>query len=62
MKLVKITCPKTWFEKVNWIYDNCDHYIDSTNWGMWQIGQEDIYLLLEDYDAAFFRLKFGENP
>ena len=56
MTTIKITCPITWFEQCKWIYKNCKNYQDNTNWGMWNIGLDDVYFELEDYDAIRFIL------
>ena len=56
MTRVTISCPITWYERCSWIEANCKNYKDITNWGMWQISQDDIYFLLEDKDAVWFTL------
>ena len=56
MTKITITCPITWYKQCDWIEANCKNYKDITNWSMWQIGQDDIYFLLEDKDAVWFKL------
>lgn len=56
MTKVTISCPTTWYHRCDWIEANCKNYKDLTNWSMWQIGQDDIYFLLEDKDALWFTL------
>lgn len=58
MTKITISCPITWWERCKWIETNCKNYKDTTNWGMWQISQDDIYYLLEDKDAIMFALKW----
>lgn len=56
MTRITISCPITWYHRCDWIEKNCENYTDLTNWSMWQIGQDDIYFLLEDKDAVWFTL------
>lgn len=56
---VTITCPITWYKQCDWIEKHCKNYEDKTNWGMWQIGQDDIYFLLEDNEAIWFTLMWS---
>ena len=59
MTKVTITCPITWWERCKWIETNCNNHKDMTNWAMWQIGQDDIFYLLEDKDAMMFILRWA---
>lgn len=59
MTKITINCPITWYEQCDWIKHNCKNYTDMTNWGMWQISQDDIYFLLEDADAIWFALRWA---
>ncbi len=56
MNTVKIDCPITWYDQVEWIRKNCINWIDETNWAGWQIGINDIYFQLTDKDAIIFLL------
>ena len=58
MTRVTISCPITWWERCKWIETNCKNYVDKTEWGMWQIGQDDIYYEVEEKDAIWYYLKW----
>ena len=60
--MIKITikCPITWWDRCKWIIQNCKAYEDLTVWSAWQIGQDDIYYLVEDKDATIYYLKWNE--
>jgi hypothetical protein len=58
MTRITISCPITWYERCEWIAKNCENYVDKTEWGMWQIGQDDIYYELEEKDAVWYYLKW----
>jgi hypothetical protein len=53
---VTISCPITWYERCTWIEKNCKNWVDKTNWGMWQISQDDIHFEVEDKDATWYYL------
>ena len=59
MTKITISCPITWWEQCKWIEQNCKNYVDRTNWGMWQISQDDIYFEVEDKDAVWFTLMWS---
>jgi hypothetical protein len=56
MTRITISCPITWFERCSWIEKNCKNWVDRTNWGMWQISQDDIHFEVEDRDATWYHL------
>lgn len=56
MTSVTITCRITWHEQCEWVKNNCKNYTDLTNWGLWQLGLDDIIFLMEDKDAVWFNL------
>jgi len=58
MTSVRINCPITWYMQCDWIYKNCKHWVDNTQWAAWQIGHDDIYFELEDKDAVWFTLRW----
>ena len=59
MVTVTISCPTTWHARVKWMEDNCPEMKDGTNWGMWQIGQDDIYLTVNSLNATMYYLIWG---
>lgn len=59
MTRITIKCPVTWYHQCDWIRDNCKGYVDRTCWQAWQIGFDDIYYDLEDYDAIMFLLRWS---
>lgn len=61
MTKIKITCPITWWEQCEWIWDNCRDYKDVTNWPAHQIGMDDIFFIISDEDAVVFRLLFANR-
>jgi len=59
MTRVTIKCPITWYNRCDWIKDNCKNYKDDTNWAAWQIGLDDIHFWVEDRDATLYYLMWG---
>jgi hypothetical protein len=57
--LVKITDPINWFDRCNWIEDNCVMYKDNTSWAGWQIGFSDIEFYIPERDAIMYYLIWG---
>jgi len=56
MTRITINCPITWYIQCDWIRDNCKNWVDRTDWAAWQIGFDDIYFDLKEYDAVWFTL------
>ena len=58
MVVVTINDPINWHKQVVWLIEQCPHCKDLTNWGMWQIGQDDIYVSVDKEVAVMFKLRF----
>ena len=54
--MVVITDPILWYERCDWIKENCKTAKDRTNWGLWQIAQGDIEFLMSHKDAMMYYL------
>jgi hypothetical protein len=59
MSRITITCPITWWERCNWVAENCKGYKDATCWSAWNIGYDDIYFEVNDKDAMWYHLIWG---
>ena len=59
MTRVTISCPITWWERCDWIQNNCKEWQDSTCWSAWQIGYDDIYYWVSERDAILYALRWG---
>lgn len=59
MTTITINCPTTWYLRCEWIDKNCIGRVDATIWGMWQIGLDDIFYEVDDYDAVLYYLIWG---
>ncbi len=56
--VVTISDPVNWRKQTLWLEAQCPHCKDLTNWGMWQIGQDIIYISVDKDVAIMFRLMF----
>ena len=56
MRTVTIRCPITWWERCKWLYEQDKNFVDMTNWSMVQIGQDYIYIGVEDEVATLYHL------
>ena len=55
---IRITDPIAWWQRIKWIQLNCSEYQDQTNWAAWQIGLEDIVILVPKRDAVEYYLRW----
>lgn len=55
-----IRCPETWYQRCEWIKQNCQDAVDRTNWQLWQQGLDDIYFWVRQEDAVIFKLLFDK--
>lgn len=56
--LIRITDPIKWYERCQWIYENCSQWQDHTEWAGWQIGICDIEFYVPERDAVMYYLKW----
>ena len=61
MARITITDPITWHKRVQWVLDNSNECTDATNWSAWQIGLEDIHILVDDHTAVIYYLIWGND-
>jgi hypothetical protein len=54
-----ITDRITWWERCEWIKENCPDAQDWTNWDLWQLGQDDIIYNIREQDATFYYLRWA---
>ena len=59
MVVVTISSPIDWYKQMDWLQDQCPDCEDLTNWSMWQIGLDNIYILVDIEVAVMFKLRFG---
>lgn len=56
---ITITCPITWHARCTWLTDHCPGRVDNTNWGMWQVGLDNVYFAVDDDVALLYYLVWG---
>jgi hypothetical protein len=56
VKVVRINDPILWWERCQWIMENCQEWHDRTQWAAFQIGLEDILIEVSEQDAVLYYL------
>jgi hypothetical protein len=59
--MIMINCPVTWYTRYEWLRARDSHYLDTTNWPMWQIGMGDIFISVDDEVATLYYLTWKNS-